>query len=81
MLALFVCVGGGRDVDWIARGFDGAVEYLVLVWNLFLAWMHCCWRWESAGNTGRSARGGWKLYSLAALWLLFFRTRRIYSTD
>jgi len=53
-----VCVGGGRDVDWMRVASTGQLKYLVLVWNLFLGVDACCWRWESAGNTGRARGAG-----------------------
>jgi uncharacterized membrane protein len=56
-------------------------RYLALVWNLFLAWLPLAFALAVHRRHQRGERRGWKLYSLAFLWLLFLPNAPYIFTD
>ncbi|MDB6123690.1 MAG: hypothetical protein JWQ71_2683 [Pedosphaera sp.] len=77
---LFASMAGGGLVglrivwtkDW---------SYLFLIWNLFLAWLPLVFALGVCRQYQRGKRAGWKLGSLAALWLLFLPNAPYIFTD
>jgi uncharacterized membrane protein len=59
--------------------WTGDVSYVILVWNLFLAWLPLLFALSACRHQQRG--GGWRLYSVAALWLLFFPNAPYVFTD
>jgi len=56
-------------------------RYLFLIWNLFLAWLPLFFSLAVFHRHQSGRRQGWRLYSLAALWLLFFPNAPYIFTD
>lgn len=61
--------------------FLGNVGCAFLVWNLFLAWLPLLFALLIRERYANGERGGWKLFSLAAAWLLFFPNAPYIFTD
>ena len=55
--------------------------YASLIWNLFLAWLPLVFSLAVYERHQRGQRGGWRFYSLGALWLLFFPNAPYIFTD
>jgi len=63
-------------VEW-----TGNWRYLSLAWNLFLAWLPLAFALAVHHRHQRGERHGWRLYSLASLWLLFLPNAPYIFTD
>jgi len=59
--------------------WTGDVSYVILVWNLFLAWLPLLFAMGACRQ--HQTGGGWRFYALAALWLLFFPNAPYVFTD
>jgi uncharacterized membrane protein len=81
LLALLFASAAGATLIGLRVASTGQWKYLALVWNLFLAWMPLLLALGVRRQYRTGARGGWKLYSLAALWLLFFPNAPYIFTD
>ncbi len=62
-------------------GWTGHWGYLSLAWNLFLAWLPLAFALAVYDRHMRGERRGWRLYSLALLWLLFLPNAPYIFTD
>ena len=56
-------------------------HYMFLIWNLFLAWLPMLFAVEVFRRHRRGDRPGWKMFSLAGLWLLFLPNAPYIFTD
>ncbi|HEX4644351.1 MAG TPA: DUF1361 domain-containing protein [Verrucomicrobiae bacterium] len=56
-------------------------EYFSLVWNLFLAWLPLAFSLAAFHLDRKGDGGGWRLYGLGLLWLLFFPNAPYIFTD
>jgi len=56
------------------------INYLFLIWNLFLAWLPVYFALK-VRNRYRAGLGGWRIYALAGLWLLFLPNAPYIFTD
>ena len=81
LLALLFASAAGATLIGLRAATTGQWKYLALIWNLFLAWMLLLLALGVCRQYWTGARGGWKLYSLAALWLLFFPNAPYIFTD
>jgi uncharacterized membrane protein len=66
----------GLKIAWTGRGSN-----LGLVWNLFLAWVPLFFALVVIDLDRRGTRGGWRLYSSAFGWLIFFPNAPYILTD
>jgi uncharacterized membrane protein len=78
-LALATTAGVGLVVSRVL--LSGRWAYLILVWNLFLAWLPLVFALGVCRQYRAGARNGWKLWTLAGLWLLFFPNAPYIFTD
>ena len=77
---LFVSVAGSVLVG-LRMLWTRDTNYGFLLWNLFLAWMPLLFAMAVSRRYRKGERIGWSLYSLAALWLLFFPNAPYIFTD
>src|SRR3982751_5903070 len=80
MALLFASLAGGGLVG-LRIVWTSDWNYTFLIWNLFLAWLPLMFALGVCRQYQAGARGGWKLGSLAALWLLFFPNAPYIFTD
>jgi uncharacterized membrane protein len=81
MLTLLLATSAGAGLV-IARVFlSGRWSYLSLIWNLFLAWLPLVFALGVCRQYRAGAGAGWKLWTLAGLWLLFFPNAPYIFTD
>lgn len=66
----------GARIAWTGRW-----NYLVLIWNLFLAWLPLLFALGVCDRHQAGGRSGWRFLSLSALWLLFFPNAPYIFTD
>jgi uncharacterized membrane protein len=78
-LLLATAAGVGLVVSRVC--LTGHWRYLFLVWNLFLAWLPLLFALGVCRQYRAGARTGWKLWTLAGLWLLFFPNAPYIFTD
>jgi uncharacterized membrane protein len=81
VLALLFATGVGVVVTALRAQWSGNIRYLVLVWNLFLAWLPLLFALAVYQRHQRGERRGWRLGVLAALWLLFLPNAPYIFTD
>ena len=77
LLATAAAVGLVVSRVWLS----GRWTHLSLVWNLFLAWLPLVFALGVCREYRSVVRNGWKLWSLAGLWLLFFPNAPYIFTD
>jgi uncharacterized membrane protein len=58
----------------------GKLEFLALIWNLFLAWLPLLFALLARNSSRRGVRT-WRFYGLAGAWLLFFPNAPYIFTD
>ena len=56
-------------------------HYAFLIWNLFLAWLPLAFALLACEEHRQSSSRGWKFFSLAGAWLLFFPNAPYIFTD
>src|SRR5271156_5490448 len=66
----------GLRVKW-----TGNIRYLLLVWNLALAWLPLLFALGVYHRYQRGERKGWRILMLAALWILFLPNAPYIFTD
>jgi uncharacterized membrane protein len=81
LLALLLASGAGVVLAALRVIWTGDVEYFFLVWNIFLAWLPLLFSLAVCHLYKKGVRRGWRIYSLAALWLLFFPNAPYIFTD
>src|ERR1700677_3867524 len=72
-------VGVGLTVARVK--WTGNFRYLLLVWNLILAWLPLLFALAVYRRYQRGERGGWRIFTLAALWILFLPNAPYIFTD
>lgn len=81
LLALLFASGTGVVLVGMRIAWTGNSRYLFLVWNLFLAWLPLIFATVIHFKHQQGVRRGWKMYLMAALWLLFFPNAPYIFTD
>jgi uncharacterized membrane protein len=81
LLTLLLTTAAGVGLVVARACFTGHWRYLFLVWNLFLAWLPLMFALGVCRQYRAGARAGWKLWTLAGLWLLFFPNAPYIFTD
>jgi uncharacterized membrane protein len=81
LLALLLATAAGVGMVVSRVCLTGHWRYLGLIWNLFLAWLPLVFALGVCRQYCAGARNGWKLWSLAGLWLLFFPNAPYIFTD
>lgn len=77
IFASAVCVLlAGLRVMW-----TGDIHYLMLVWNLLLAWLPLVFALGVCRRYQRGERSGWRIFTLAGLWILFLPNAPYIFTD
>src|SRR5579862_7808598 len=59
----------------------GNIHYLLLVWNLFLAWLPLVFALAVYNRCQRGEGNNWRTFALAALWILFLPNAPYIFTD
>ncbi len=59
----------------------GNIQYGLLIWNLFLAWLPLIFALLACEHYQERARSNWRLGALAGAWLLFFPNAPYIFTD
>jgi len=70
-------VGVGLTVARVK--WTGNFRYLLLVWNLILAWLPLLFALAVYRRCQRGERRGWQIFSLSALWILFLPNAPCYG--
>ena len=81
LLTLLLATAAGVGLVISRVCLTGHLRYLGLIWNLFLAWLPLVFALGVCRQYRAGARNGWKLWTLAGLWLLFFPNAPYIFTD
>jgi uncharacterized membrane protein len=81
LLALLFATIVGTGLVGVRIVWTGNWAYASLIWNLFLAWLPLLFALDACHHYREGARGGWRVYLSAALWLLFFPNAPYIFTD
>src|SRR5690348_8009676 len=79
--AMLFASGVGVLLTFLRVAWTDNIRYLLLVWNLFLAWLPLLFALAVYQRHQRGERRGWQLGILAALWLLFLPNAPYIFTD
>lgn len=81
ILALMFASVVGVSLVMLRVEWTGSIRYLLLVWNLFLAWMPLLFALALHQRCRRGEHKSWQTFALAALWLLFLPNAPYIFTD
>jgi uncharacterized membrane protein len=81
VLALLFASSVGVVITGLRVQWTGNVRYLILVWNLFLAWLPLLFAVAVYRRHQRGERSGWQLWLLAGSWMLFLPNAPYIFTD
>lgn len=81
LLALIFASAVGVLLTGLRVAWTGNVRYLLLVWNLFLAWLPLLFALAVYRRYQWGERKGWRIFTLAALWILFLPNAPYIFTD
>jgi uncharacterized membrane protein len=81
VMALMFASAVGVLLTGLRVGWTGNIRYLLLVWNLFLAWLPLLFALALCRRCQRGEGNGWQTIGLAALWILFLPNAPYIFTD
>ena len=81
LLALLFTSGVGVVLTLLRIRWRHDWHYMFLIWNLFLAWLPVVFAVAVFRRHRRGDNPGWKMFSLAGLWLLFLPNAPYIFTD
>src|ERR1700722_456643 len=81
LVALLSASGIGVVLTGLRIERTGNWNYIFLVWNLVLAWLPLIFAMGVHSRHQRRERSGWRIYTLAVLWVLFFPNAPYIFTD
>lgn len=81
VLALIFASAVGVLLVGLRVAWTGNIRYLLLVWNLFLAWLPLLLALAACRLYYRGERKHWRIFALAGLWLLFLPNAPYIFTD
>jgi len=81
VLALLFASAVGVLLTALRVKWTGNIRYLLLVWNLLLAWLPLLFALAVYRRYERGERQDWKIFTLAVLWILFLPNASYIFTD